>query len=41
MGHTEDDAINKHLIKLKTHRQNQLEILVSVWFKTLYRIINN
>ena len=38
MGHSEDDAVHKIPHKLKTHWQNQLKILVLVWFKVLYGI---
>ena len=38
MGHSEDDAVHKIPHKMKMHRQNQLKILVLIWFDILYRI---
>ena len=38
MGHSEDDAVHKIPLKMKTHWQNQLKISVLIWFDILYRI---
>ena len=38
MGHSENDAVHKIPLKMKTHWQNQLKILVLVYLKILNRI---
>ena len=38
MGHSGDDAVHKTHHEMKKHQQNQLKILVLVYFDVLHRI---